>query len=85
MGQLEAFEKGKNGVGLGLKGKTPSKRAGALGTSQLHAQLDGTGPEYKGHPGDPKEPRTIGGQSVYDLDGKTPAKYEKPADTSGNF
>lgn len=46
----------------GLKGETPATREGALPDSQLHAQ--GTAPT------------TIkAGDSIYDLDGKTPSKY----------
>lgn len=78
MGQLEEFEKGNNGASvpsapLGLKGKTPPTRNGALSTSQLHAQ--GAGADYS----------VLAKHSIHDLDGKTPNAYQKPADTSGNF
>jgi hypothetical protein len=46
---------------LGLKGATPDLRAGALNTSELHAQ---------GKPASLKADH-----SVHDLDGKTPEKY----------
>lgn len=50
------------GTNLGLKGVTPEKRAGALPSSELHAQ--GTAPSV-----------IKADHSVYDLDGVTPAKY----------
>ena len=46
---------------LGLKGETPAKRAGALSTSELHAQ------------GKPSELNPD--HSIFDLDGQTPEKY----------
>ncbi len=74
MGQLEAFENGKQGKeGLSLKGITPATREGAQTTSQIHAQ--GAGADYS----------TLAKHSIHDLDGKTPNAYQKPADTSGNF
>lgn len=53
--------KNQLGSNLGLKGETPAKRAGALSTSELHAQ------------GKPSELRAD--HSIFDLDGKTPDKY----------
>ena len=76
MGQLEALENGTNGGGsaaLGFKGKTPTLRVNNDITSQTHAL--GSENEYK----------LVNTHSEYDLDGKTPKKYEKPADTSEKF
>ena len=47
---------------LGLKGETPDPRAGALSTSQLHAQGNAPSSLKADH-------------SVHDLDGLTPEKY----------
>lgn len=49
---------------LGLGGKVPSTREGALPTSEIH---------YKS-----KTKSQAADQSVFDLDGKTPESYQNP-------
>lgn len=85
MGQLEALEAGQQGSNLkkedpnfkgttyNIDGKTVSPRENNNPQSQTHAI--GGGPDYN----------LVGKHSTLDLDGKTPKKYEKPADISGNF
>ena len=53
--------KNQLGSNLGLKGETPATRAGALPTSELHAQ------------GKPAELKS--NHSTLDLDGQTPDRY----------
>lgn len=85
MGQLEALENGLQGANLkkedanfkgttyNFDGKSLAPRKNNNLQSQTHAV--GGGQDYS----------SVGKHSVLDLDGKTPNKYEKPADTSGNF
>jgi hypothetical protein len=85
MGQLEALENGIQGANLkkedanfkgttyNIDGKSVAPRENNNPQSQTHAV--GGGPDYN----------SVGKHSALDLDGKTPKKYEKPADISGNF
>ena len=85
MGQLEASENGLQGANLkkedanfkgttySIDGKSVTPRENNNLQSQTHAV--GAGIDYN----------SVGKHSTLDLDGKTPKKYEKPADTSGNF
>lgn len=75
------------GSKLGLKGEVPTTRAGALPTSQMHAQGDfgkeapGFGKVDKGYvAASPQEATNAGYKSSreyskLDLDGATPSKY----------
>lgn len=49
---------------LGLGGKAPATREGALPTSQIHYST--------------KSKTQAADQSVFDLDGKTPESYQNP-------
>ena len=78
------------GSKLGLKGEVPTTRAGALPTSQMHAQGDfgaeapGFGKIDKGFvAATPQEATNAGYKqskeySQLDLDGQAPTKYENP-------